>query len=71
MKNMEHFHEMKSLTRKQKFCLLSLIPAYFIVIGLVVQPLQEIVPGIVNIIRGTGFPDNGLFCSGRRGGCFD
>ena len=37
MKNMEHFHEMKSLTRKQKFCLLSLIPAYFIVIGLVVQ----------------------------------
>ena len=51
MKNMEHFHEMKSLTRKQKFCLLSLIPAYFIVIGLVVQPLQEIVPGIVNIIR--------------------
>ena len=42
MKNMEHFHEMKSLTRKQKFCLLSLIPAYFIVIGLVVQPLSLI-----------------------------
>ena len=55
MKNMEHFHEMKSLTRKQKFCLLSLIPAYFIVIGLVVQPLQEIVPGIVNIIREPDF----------------
>ena len=23
------------------------------------------------LLQGTGFPDNGLFCSGRRGGCFD
>ena len=62
MKNMEHFHEMKSLTRKQKFCLLSLIPAYFIVIGLVVQPLQEMLfsipfsyfsPFVSNIANGS------------------
>lgn len=67
MKNMEHFHEMKSLTRKQKFCLLSLIPAYFIVIGLVVQPLQEIVPGIVNIIREPDFLITDYFVVGGVG----
>lgn len=67
MKNMEHFHEMKSLTRKQKFCLLSLIPSYFIVIGLVVQPLQEIVPGIVNIIREPDFLITDYFVVGGVG----
>ena len=67
MKNMEHFHEMKSLTRTQKFCLLSLIPAYFIVIGLVVQPLQEIVPGIVNIIREPDFLITDYFVVGGVG----
>ena len=47
MKHLEHFHELKSLTRKQKFFLLSLLPVYFMVIGLFLQPIQEIGPGIV------------------------
>ncbi len=50
MKHMEHFHELRSLTRKQKFCLLSVIPVYFILVGLIVQPIREIVPGIIRII---------------------
>ena len=39
MKHLEHFHELKSLTRKQKFFLLSLLPVYFMVIGLFLQPI--------------------------------
>lgn len=67
MKQLEHFHEMKSLTRKQKFCLLSLIPIYFIVIGLVVQPIQEIGPGIVRIIREPDFLITDYFVVGGVG----
>ena len=40
----------KSLTRKQKFCLLALIPVYFIAAGMLLQPLSEIVPGIGRMI---------------------
>ena len=36
MNQLEEFQEMRSLTRTQKFGLLSLIPVYFIVIGLLV-----------------------------------
>lgn len=33
MKHLEHFHELKSLTRKQKFFLLSLLPVYLWSLG--------------------------------------
>ena len=33
MKHLEHFHELKSLTRKQKFFLLSLLPVYFMAVS--------------------------------------
>ena len=42
MKHLEHFHELKSLTRKQKFFLLSLLPVYFMVIGLFLQPIRVV-----------------------------
>ncbi|MCC8025603.1 MAG: DUF1576 domain-containing protein [Clostridium sp.] len=67
MKHLENFHELKSLTRKQKFFLLSLIPIYFIVIGLVVQPIQEIIPGIVTIIREPDFLITDYFVVGGVG----
>ena len=57
MKHLEHFHELKSLTRKQKFFLLSLLPVYFMVIGLFLQPIQEIGPGIVRLIKDQWKPE--------------
>lgn len=43
--------ELRSLTRGEKFAVLSLIPLYFIVIGLFLQPINEIIPGIIRIVR--------------------
>ena len=48
--HLEHFHEMNTMTRRTKFLLLSLMPWYFIIIGLVVQPLPEILPGLLRIM---------------------
>ena len=48
--HLEHFHEMKTLTRKGKFLILSLFPLYFIVIGLVVQPFPDILKGLIRIV---------------------
>ena len=45
------FKELRSLKRREKFFVLSLIPLYFIVIGLFLQPLNEIIPGIICIVR--------------------
>ena len=36
------------LTRLQKFRLLSLIPIYFMIVGLFLQPVTEIIPGFPN-----------------------
>lgn len=66
-RHLEHFHEMKSLTRRQKFFLLALLPAYFIVIGLFIQPVQEIIPGIVRIIREPDFLITDYFVIGGVG----
>ena len=44
-----------SLTRKQKFGLLCLIPVYFIIAGLCLQPIREIGPGLMAIIREPDF----------------
>ena len=67
MKYLENFHELKSLTRKQKFFLLSLIPIYFIVIGLMAQPIQEIIPGMIAIIREPDFLITDYFVVGGVG----
>lgn len=61
---------MKSLTRKQKFCLLALIPGYFIVAGFFLQPLAEIGPGIITLIREPDFLITDYFAVGGIGAAF-
>lgn len=56
-----------SLTRKQKFGLLALIPVYFIVVGLVVQPIREIGPGLMAIIKEPDFLITDYFIIGGIG----
>ena len=46
-----HLKSIDSLRRKEKFIVLSLIPLYFILIGLFLQPINEIIPGIIRIVR--------------------
>lgn len=42
--------KIENLTRKQEFLVLSIFPTYFFVAGLLVQPLDEILEGILTII---------------------
>lgn len=58
---------MKSLTRKQKFCFLALIPSYFTIAGFVLQPLNEIGSGIITIIREPDFLITDYFAVGGIG----
>lgn len=60
-------HKTKSLTRKQSFCLLALIPVYFIIVGLIVQPISEIGPGIVTMINEPDFLITDYFAVGGIG----
>ena len=48
------------ITRLQKFRLLSLIPLYFMIVGLFLQPITEILPGLWTLIKEPDFPDHGL-----------
>lgn len=57
----------KSLSRPQKFWLLALIPVYFIVAGLILQPLPEIVSGIGRIIHEPDFLITDYFVVGGIG----
>lgn len=41
--------------RAEKFGLLALIPLYFIVVGLMIQPLSDIIPGLWRIIKEPDF----------------
>lgn len=58
---------MKSLTRKQKFSLLALIPSYFTFSGFLLQPLNEIGPGILTLIREPDFLITDYFAVGGIG----
>lgn len=57
----------KNLTRKQKFCLLALMPVYFIVVGLFLQPLHEVLPGLITIVREPDFLITDYFIIGGVG----
>lgn len=57
----------KNLTRKQKFCLLALMPTYFIVVGLFLQPIHEILPGLAAIVREPDFLITDYFIIGGIG----
>lgn len=58
------------LTRKQKFLFLALIPAYFVVVGFILQPAPEVLSGVVRIIREPDFLITDYFVIGGIGGAF-
>ena len=55
------------MSRGQKFLLLSLIPIYFMFIGLFLQPLDTILPGIIRLIREPDFLITDYFVVGGVG----
>lgn len=57
----------KSLTRKQSFFLLSLIPIYFIIAGLILQPIPDIIAGIGTIVEEPDFLITDYFAVGGIG----
>lgn len=60
-------YKMKSLTRKQKFCILALIPIYFIGAGMALSPFHEIWTGIFKIIYEPDFLITDYFVVGGIG----
>lgn len=62
--------KMKSLTRGKQFFLLALIPAYFIVAGLLLQPLDGILEGIFTMIREPDFLITDYIAVGGIGAAF-
>lgn len=58
------------LTRLQKFRLLSLIPLYFMIVGLFLQPIKEILPGLWTLIREPDFLITDYFLVGGIGTSF-
>ena len=51
--------------RAEKFGLLALIPLYFIVVGLMIQPLSDIIPGLWRIIKEPDFLITDYFLVGN------
>lgn len=60
----------KPLSRQVKFLLLALVPLYFIVVGLFLQPIGEIGQGLVTIIREPDFLITDYFLIGGIGASF-
>ena len=67
MKQAERFGGLRILTRRQKFLILSIIPIYFMVIGLALQPPETILPGIIRLIREPDFLITDYFVVGGVG----
>lgn len=63
-------NKMKSLTREGKFLILALIPAYFIVAGLFLQPLDGILEGVYTMIREPDFLITDYIAVGGVGAAF-
>lgn len=60
----------RPLSRTQKFLLLALVPLYFIMAGFFLQPVGEIIPGIMAIIREPDFLITDYFIIGGIGAAF-
>ena len=67
MKRLREYCRHGHMGRNQKFLLLSLIPMYFMVIGLAVQPIDTIVPGVIRLIREPDFLITDYFVVGGVG----
>ena len=59
--------EKRLLTRTERFGLLALVPFYFIVMGLLIQPPAQILEGLANIIREPDFLITDYFVIGGIG----
>ena len=62
--------EKKGWTRKKQFLLLMVMPLYFMVVGLALQPLGEIFPGLAALIREPDFLITDYFVIGGVGAAF-
>lgn len=60
----------RPLSRREKFLILALVPVYFIVAGFIMQPIREIVPGIVTIVKEPDFLITDYFIVGGVGAAF-
>lgn len=67
---MERFGIQRPLSKNKCFLILSLLPVYFIAVGLVMQPVDEIFRGIVEIIREPDFLITDYFVIGGVGASF-
>lgn len=67
---MNRFGLQRPLSKKKCFLILSLLPVYFIVTGLFMQPVDEILQGIVQIIREPDFLITDYFVIGGVGAAF-
>ncbi|RHP47542.1 DUF1576 domain-containing protein [Clostridium sp. AF32-12BH] len=67
---MNRFGIQRPLSKNKCFLILSLLPAYFIVAGLFMQPIDEIFRGIVEIIREPDFLITDYFVIGGVGAAF-
>ena len=64
---MERFGIQRPLSKNKCFLILSLLPVYFIIAGLFMQPVDEIFHGIVEIIREPDFLITDYFVIGGVG----
>ncbi len=62
--------QLKPLTRKKKYLYLTLLPTYFLVAGLFLQPLPEILNGIYTIIKEPDFLITDYIALGGAGAAF-
>lgn len=60
----------RSLTRREKFMILALVPVYFILAGCLMQPIGEIGSGLLAIIREPDFLITDYFVIGGVGAAF-
>lgn len=64
---MLHLFREKEWTRKERFLALALMPVYFIIAGLVIQPWDTILPGLITLIREPDFLITDYFVIGGIG----
>lgn len=60
----------KEWSRREQFCLLSLLPLYFIVVGLFLQPVTTIFPGVLDLMVEPDFLITDYFVVGGIGSAF-
>ena len=70
MKFLARIVKKEPLTRSNQFILLSMIPVYFIAVGLVLQPVDEILLGIIHIFEEPDFLITDYFVIGGFGAAF-